>query len=82
MAKNIRKRRRESFDFSDHDYLIAVLATGHDFFNELPEEESDRMKLLKSAWNDSEIRAAVYRFCKIRPMFIPPWAEKQFGRID
>jgi hypothetical protein len=80
MAKNIRKRKREStVDFPDREYLAIVLATGHDFFCELPADDADRLELLKAAWNDNAIKAAVHRFCRIRPMFIPPWAERQFG---
>lgn len=80
MVKNIRKRKCGTVDFADHQYLAIVLGTGHDFFNELPTDELDRTKLLKAAWADSEIKTAVYRFCKTRPMFTPPWAEIQFGR--
>ena len=79
---SIRKRRRESDFVGDRDYIVIVLAASHDFFNELPEDEADRMKLLESAWDDAEIQAEVYKFCKTRPTFFPPWGETQFGKKE
>jgi hypothetical protein len=82
IRKQLRIKRRESVDFSDRGYLIICLQSGHDFFNELPEDEADRIDLLRQAWADAEIRRAVYAQCRKTKQDRVPWAEKKFGRID
>jgi hypothetical protein len=76
--RKTRTRRRETFEYADHDYLITVLASGHDFFSELPTDEKTRLDLLRRAWADDEIRQGVYEQC--RKTNKQPWAEITFGK--
>ena len=59
--------------------IVLILQTGHDFFQDLPGGVTENLDLLRRAWADEEIRAAVYdRHRAKHPEGGLPWAARKF----
>jgi hypothetical protein len=56
-----------------------ILCCGHDFFGDLPGGVKDNLDLLRAAWQDESIRAAVIERHKRKHRPGVPWAQEKFG---
>jgi hypothetical protein len=60
--------------------IVLILVCGHDFFNELPAGVKGNLPMLRAAWQDPDIKAAVYARHEAKPRPGRPWAETTFGK--
>ncbi len=60
--------------------IVVILASGHDFFNDLSGGVTANLDLLRASWQDLAVRRQVYE--RRRPHRAEPWAALTFGTYD